>query len=117
MNRRNLLTALMAAPLALLGTRRATTGYLATIHNTPRCRVYDRNGRQWERIISVHTGTGEAEQYIKRPDGQCQLTPDMKAIARQRVTIPTPVILVPIGEDSRKYARRKPDGTWEPRNA
>jgi hypothetical protein len=71
-------------------------GYLATPENTPRCHVHDADGKRWQSVRWVHTGTGEAEVCVLDVLGRKQLTADMQKVLTQRVQLKAPIRLIPV---------------------
>jgi hypothetical protein len=64
------------------------------------CNVFDANGLQWNALRWVNTETGEAEQCVLDANGQKQLDATMKSLLTQKVTLATPVLLMPIKHDN-----------------
>lgn len=60
------------------------------------CRVFDANGLEWKRLVSIDTETGEVEQLAHNENGELEFDESGQVI-RKRFKIPTPVQIVKIG--------------------
>lgn len=63
--------------------------------------VFDANGLEWEKVISVDTDTGEIEYFATNSSGEYIVGEDGNLVTA-KTKIPTPISLVPIGE---RYVR------------
>lgn len=69
---------------------------IASPDNCPPSRVIDANGLEWKHMRWVNTQTGEGEQIVVNENGEKQLNPEMTDVLTQKVSLASPVIVVPI---------------------
>lgn len=98
MNRRDLFIAAAGAAAGAAAACVPVTvihqdGYLATPKNTPPSEVYDGTGSRVKDVLWVHTGTGEAEVYVRDAHGKKQINAAGTDIVKRKVILPLPITL------------------------